>query len=592
MRAALLFPVVCGVVLWLPNRASRLGAEAPGRQPAAPPAVRVIAFYEGASAREVADTVTAPLEEQLRGTEGSTSIRSESRSGQAVITVYFKPGTNMQFATVLVQNRASLAVPVLPDAVKQRGVAIRLGDGNRPPVLWLTLASERHDLLYLSSFTELQLRPALERIPLVRGVQATGAGRPRLRVVLDPDRLAARGLDAADVAEALRMYESPKGDGDPALRLLGSVEDISNLLVKANGEGARIRLRDLAQVEIGAGPQTDLARRDGKRVVALSVDAEDEDAAAVRAAVLREMDRLRRRLPEEVTLEPAPDFTKTAAALLVEMRLPDSASLERVEQALAGAEKVVRAIDGVEGVLSIGDDTARGRLYVRVKDADTARPRIRKALAAEVRDAACRVLDPGLQRLPPDRRTAVSLIVEDELGLGPQELQKTADALQEALAKSPGLLDAWSEFRANTPELTIELDRDKLARVGITVRRALDVLAAARGVVDPRFDVRLGKDGATRLTPDRLKRLKVRTDSGEMVPLASLARIKEVSGPCQIHRYNGWPAAPVEADLFPGATVDEARKACRDAARKVPMGFRVLLSGTGMDKPEDLTPGK
>jgi multidrug efflux pump subunit AcrB len=586
-------------MMWLPNQSPLLGAEAPGRQPAAPPAVRVIAFYEGASAREVADAVTAPLEEQLRGAEGSTSIRSESRSGQAVITVYFKPGTNIQFATVFVQNRANLALPVLPDAVKQRGVAIRLGDGNRPPALWLTVASEQHDLAFVSAYGELHLRPALERVPLVRGVQAIGAGRPSLRVWLDPDRLTARGLDAADVAEVLRAYESPKGDGDAGLKLLGATQDISNLIVKTNGEGRaappaspRIRLRDVARVEFGAGPQSDLARRDGKQVVALSVDAEEEDAAAVRGAVLREVDRLRRRLPEGIAVEPAPDFASSKAAVLVEMRLPDAASLERVDRAVAAAEKVVRGVDGVEETLSIADETARGRLYVRVKDADKARPEIRKALAAEIPDAAFRVLDPSLQSLPADRRTAVSLIVQDDQGLGPRELQEAADSLQRELAKSHGLRDIWSDFRASTPEVTVEVDRDKLARVGITVRRVLDVLAAARGVADPRFDVRFEKVDPQHLTPDMLKRLTVRNASGEMVSLAALVTIREVAGPLQINRFNGWPAAPVSADLIHGASIEDARKACRDAARKAPKGFRVLLSGTGMDKPEDVTPEK
>ncbi len=245
----------------------------------------------------------------------------------------------------------------------------------------------------------------------------------------------------------------------------------------------------------------------------------------------------------------------------------------------------------MDGVLSTGDTTSGGRLYVRVKDAAAARPLIRKCLAEQA--ASCRVIDLKTRHLPPEQRTAVSLIVQNDQDVALRELQELADSLRAELANSPRLVDAWSDFRADAPQLHLDIDRQKLARYDVSDRRVLEVLAASGApgaILDPRFDVRLGKEEG-RWTPDALKGLKVRNGTGEMVPLAALVSVKEVSGPRQINHLDGWPTALVSADLAPGATIEEARKACRDAVRKagVPKGFRVLLSGTGMEKREDVT---
>ena len=170
-----------------------------------PPTVQVLASYTGASADVVEETVTRPIEERLNGIEGAIYTESISVSdGTSVITVYFKPGYDLDTAAVDVQNRVALAMPRLPDMVKRTGVSTQKSAGNIIQIVTVRSKDPHHDLLYLSNFATLNLLEELQRIPGVGEVKNLGERKYALRVWIDPDKLSSLGLTVTDIAAALK----------------------------------------------------------------------------------------------------------------------------------------------------------------------------------------------------------------------------------------------------------------------------------------------------------------------------------------------------------------------------------------------------
>src|SRR5262245_34290388 len=170
-----------------------------------PPSIMVSCNYPGANAQVVADSIAAPIEQQVNGVEDMLYMVSQSNNdGSYTLTVTFKPGVNLNFAQVLVQNRINLALPLLPDVVKQAGVTTR----KRNPDILLVVAiyspNGRYDQLYLSNFVTIQVRDEISRVDGVGDCQQFGQQDYSMRVWLDPERLAALNMTAYDVAAALR----------------------------------------------------------------------------------------------------------------------------------------------------------------------------------------------------------------------------------------------------------------------------------------------------------------------------------------------------------------------------------------------------
>ena len=172
------------------------------------PAITVEAAYPGADAQVVADTVAAPIEEQVNGVEKMLSMASQSgNDGTYTLDVTFEPGVDLDMARVLVQDRVSLALPALPDAVKGIGVTVKK---KSPGVLtFVTMFSPdgRYDPLYLSNYATIQIKDELARLPGVSEVVLFGGQDYGLSVRLDPDALAALNLMASDVTRAARPEE-------------------------------------------------------------------------------------------------------------------------------------------------------------------------------------------------------------------------------------------------------------------------------------------------------------------------------------------------------------------------------------------------
>src|SRR5271166_1221971 len=170
-----------------------------------PPSIMVMCNYPGANAHDVADSVAAPIEQQINGVEDMMYMVSQSNNdGSYTLTVTFKPGVNLNFAQVLVQNRINLALPLLPDVVKQAGVTTRKRNPDILMVVAIVSPKGRYDQLYLSNFTTIKIRDEMSRVDGVADCQMFGQQDYSMRLWIDPERLASLNLTAADVANAVR----------------------------------------------------------------------------------------------------------------------------------------------------------------------------------------------------------------------------------------------------------------------------------------------------------------------------------------------------------------------------------------------------
>src|SRR3982750_2884930 len=170
----------------------------------APPTVEVSAFYPGANAQVVADTVAAPIEQQVNGVEGMMYMSSQcTNDGTYSLTVTFHHDVDLNMAQVLVQNRVALAQPILPDLVKRRGVTVKKKSPSVLMIVNLFSPDGRRNDLYLSNYATIQLKDELSRLQGVGDITYLGQRDYSMRVWLDPEKMAVRGITAADVTNAI-----------------------------------------------------------------------------------------------------------------------------------------------------------------------------------------------------------------------------------------------------------------------------------------------------------------------------------------------------------------------------------------------------
>ena len=284
----------------------------------APPTVQVTAFYPGANPQTIADTVAAPLEEAINGVENMIYMKSASASdGQVSLAITFKLGTDIDNAAVQVQNRVSQALPRLPEAVRALGVTTAKSSPNITMVVHVSSPKGQYDGLYLSNFATLNVRDDLARLPGVGNAQVFGAGNYAMRVWIDPDRAAQRGLTALDVVGAIREQNiqvsagaigaSPQPAGKSVQLLvnargrLETPEEFGQIVLRASADGAPVRLKDVARVELGASTyalNSLLNNTDAAAVVIF--EAPGANSIALSDAVRARMAELEATFPEGV----------------------------------------------------------------------------------------------------------------------------------------------------------------------------------------------------------------------------------------------------------------------------------------------------
>lgn len=235
----------------------------------APPSISVTATYPGATAETAANTVATVLEQQINGVENMLYMKSENTAdGRTSLNITFKPGTNLDIAQVLVQNRIAIAEPLLPEEVTRQGIDIRKNSPDLMMVIHILSSDGSRDNLYVSNYARTQVVDRLARIEGVGEARIVAERAYAMRIWIDPERAQAFGMTASEVVAALRENNTQiaagtinrepietKGGFELSVETQGRLleeEEFRNIIVKRGEDGRTVRLRDLARVELAA----------------------------------------------------------------------------------------------------------------------------------------------------------------------------------------------------------------------------------------------------------------------------------------------------------------------------------------------------
>ena len=304
-----------------------------------PPTVRVSANYPGGSAKVVADTVGAPIEQQVNGVENMLYMSStSSNDGSYALTITFEVGTNIDMAQVLVQNRVQIALAQLPPEVQRQGITTLKQSTDIVMFVTLTSPDERYDSLFLSNYATIHIRDALSRIPGVGQVTVIGAGSYSMRLWLDADELAARGLTTLDVVNAVEEQNvqvaagqigQPPAPPDQATQLtvttlgrLRTPEQFGDIIVKTITAPTPqiVRVRDVARVELGAQTYDQFFQVNGVPAAGMAVfQLPGANALDVADRIRAEMQQLREQFPPGLRYDIPFDTTLFVRAAIREL---------------------------------------------------------------------------------------------------------------------------------------------------------------------------------------------------------------------------------------------------------------------------------
>jgi len=298
-----------------------------------PPSIVVRATYPGANPAVIAETVATPLEEQVNGVEDMLYMSSQTTTdGVMQLTVTFRIGTDPDQAQQLVQNRVAQAEPRLPEEVRRLGVTVVKSSPDLMLVVHLTSPNGRYDLTYLRNYALINVRDRLARVEGMGQVQLFGSGDYSMRIWLDPEKTAARGLSASDVVQAVREQNiqaaagvigaSPSVPGVEfqlsvnAQGRLKDVEEFSDIIVRTDPEtGALTRIRDIGRVELGASDYALRSLLSNEPAVAIPVfQAPGSNAIAIADEVRSIMAEIKQTMPEGIDYEIVYDTTQFVRA--------------------------------------------------------------------------------------------------------------------------------------------------------------------------------------------------------------------------------------------------------------------------------------
>ncbi|HZZ78531.1 MAG TPA: efflux RND transporter permease subunit, partial [Gemmataceae bacterium] len=303
-----------------------------------PPTVSVTAVYPGANAKDVAEAVAAPIEQQINGVEGMMYMSSQcTNDGSYNLSVTFHQNIDLNMAEVLVQNRVNLAIPNLPDVIKATGLTVRKMSPDILMGIALNSPNGRYDQLYLSNFALRQIRDELSRVDGVSDVFLFGQRDYSMRVWVDPGKLAHRNLTAMDVVAAIREQNAQLAAGmvgqpasasanakhpgaEPVMQetqlpfdILGRLQDVNqfeNIIIKVRPDGRLVRLKDVARLELGAKNEDVDVQLDGKSTVFLAIfQLPNANALDLRDRVIAKLEELKQDFPEGIDYDVGFDTT-------------------------------------------------------------------------------------------------------------------------------------------------------------------------------------------------------------------------------------------------------------------------------------------
>ncbi len=303
----------------------------------APPTVAITAAYPGASAETLAKTVAAPIEEQLSGVENLIYFDSTASSnGTLNITATFEVGTDINNATIQVNNRVQIALPRLPEEVRRGGVVVQKRTRDILMVVAASSNDARYDTLFLSNYLTVNVLDLLKRVPGVADASIFGARDYSMRVWLRPDRMAQLGVTTTDVANAIRVqnnqYAAGKIGQDPAdagqplvytVTARGRLVDpgeFGNIILRASGPGGVLRIKDVARIELGAQSYDQFTTVDGKPTIGIAIFLQSgANALKVADSVRATMGELAKTFPQGVSYMFPYDTTRVVDASITEV---------------------------------------------------------------------------------------------------------------------------------------------------------------------------------------------------------------------------------------------------------------------------------
>ena len=313
-----IFASVISIVIMIAGAVSQLGLPIAKFPEITPPTVQVTCFYPGANAKVVAETVAAPIEQEVNGVEDMLYMSSTAADdGSYVLNVTFEIGTDMDMATVLVQNRVSIAESKLPEEVRRQGVTTKKQSTAILQFIVLSSTDPRLDDLFLSNYALINVKDELSRIKGVGAVNLFGAEEYSMRVWLDPAKLKARQLTTEDVVNTIREQNvqvaagrigEPPAPEEVAFQLvvntlgrLQEVEQFADLIVKTSAGGRITRVRDVARVERGAKNYNRSSKLNGQPCASLAVyQLPGANALEVANQLRATMERLKNSFPDGV----------------------------------------------------------------------------------------------------------------------------------------------------------------------------------------------------------------------------------------------------------------------------------------------------
>jgi len=281
-----------------------------------PPTIQISALYPGANAKVVAETVAAPIEQEVNGVENMLYMFSKSTNdGQMYLDVTFNVGTDLNMAQVLTQNRVAIAEAKLPEEVKRQGVTTKKKSPSILLCINLISPDGRYDQLYLSNYATIQVKDTIARLAGIGDVSFLGARDYSMRIWLDPEKLAALNLTAGDVTNALReqnvqvaagrLGQPPAPPGQAfqlTISTLGRLlepEEFADVIIKTGSGGQVTRIRDVGRTELGAKNYDVNSYLDGQPCITLAVyQLPGSNALETADAVKHKMEELRGRFPE------------------------------------------------------------------------------------------------------------------------------------------------------------------------------------------------------------------------------------------------------------------------------------------------------
>jgi len=311
-----IFASVISIVIVLTGAVSLLGLPIDQYPNIAPPQVKVSASFSGATASVASESVGVPLEQELNGTPKMLYMESKStNSGSTNITVTFEVGTDADLAAVDVQNTASQAGGDLPVDVQQNGVTVSTESSVELLKIALTSSDDKYNDIYLSNYASINIQAALKRIPGVGRVRNTGARSYSMRIWIRPDRMAGYGLTVTDVRNAIKEQNKEAAAGNIGAQPMNEtiklnfpinaqgrynkVEDFKNIMVKVDPDGSIIRLRDIANIELGSSAYTLQSNLNGQPATILQVYMlPGSNALEVTKRVKAEMANLAKSFPQ------------------------------------------------------------------------------------------------------------------------------------------------------------------------------------------------------------------------------------------------------------------------------------------------------